>query len=130
MRIGSSITSIYQLMQPKIKTDRSTEDAGFQPLSSGQSIGGSTSAALQARLAQNSFDRHDTNRDGFVGRDEFIDSNMKPRQDGWKPELADVVDQWNELDTEGKGSLSKLEYTQALSSLLTVSSGNFSKPLR
>jgi len=122
-------------MQPKMKTDRSAEGAAYQSSPSGQSIAGtlsqgSAAAALQSQLARSSFDRDDTNRDGMVGRDEFMENNMKPRQDGWLPELADVVDQWNKLDNQGKGSLSRDEYVGSFSSLLTVSVGQLSKPLR
>jgi hypothetical protein len=85
-------------MQPKMKTDRSAEGAADQSSPSGQGIAGTVSqgsaaAALQSQLARSSFDRNDTNRDGLIGRDEFIANNMKPRQNGRQPELADVVDQ-------------------------------------
>jgi hypothetical protein len=137
MRIGSTPDSIYYLMQPKIKSDKSAGAAGQQTSPSGQSVGGTVSisgdsaaAALQSRLAQSSFDRNDTNHDGIVQRDEFIDNSMKPRQDGSQSDLADVVGHWNKLDPDGKGSLTEEEYNSAFSSLLQVSVGTFDGPLR
>lgn len=136
MRIGTALNSIFDLIQPTIKSDTMT-GAGQPTSPSGQATGGTVSisgdsaaAALQARLAQSSFDRNDSNHDGIIQRDEFIENRMKPNQDGSQADLSDVIDHWNKLDKDGKGSLTQEEYNGAFSSLMQVSTGTFSRPIR
>jgi ribosomal protein S12 methylthiotransferase accessory factor YcaO len=90
----------------------------------------SIAAAFQARLAQSSFNRNDTNQDGFVDREEYVTNNMKTREDGYKPELSDVERTWSEIDKNGTGRLSEDEYKQGFSSVFVASVGRLDKPLR
>ncbi|WP_276117987.1 EF-hand domain-containing protein [Pararhizobium qamdonense] len=136
MRIGSGSDSVYQLFLPRTKNDNLPDGGGQRP--SGPSIrgiGGSASdnsiaAALQAKLAQSAFDRNDSNGDGFVDKQEYIDNSLKPRSDGYVPDQADVERRWSEFDKEGKGRLSKEEFKEGFSSVVSVSVGHFSKPIR
>jgi len=135
MRIGSSSDSIYQLFLPRTKTE-SVSDSGLQQSAPTIRSSGvvnsddSVAAAFQARLAQSSFNRNDTNHDGFVDRDEFVDNNMKVRADGYQPSLNDVQRQWNEIDKDGKGRVNEEEYKAGFSSVFKVSMGHFDKPIR
>ena len=81
-------------------------------------------AAFQARLAQSSFDRNDTNHDGYVDQNEFIDNNMQTTSDGYKPQLADVQRYWSAIDSDNQGRLGEAEYKEAFSSVLKVSLGH------
>ncbi|WP_421439739.1 EF-hand domain-containing protein [Agrobacterium tumefaciens] len=136
MRVGSGSDSIYQLLLSRSKTGTTPAGEGQQPPAPPiRSVGGSVSdssiaAAFQARLAQSSFDRSDTDGDGFVDKVEYVSSNMKPRSDGYVPDQADVERTWSELDKTGKGHLSQDEFKQGFSSVLNVSVGTFGKPIR
>ncbi|WP_075292011.1 EF-hand domain-containing protein [Pararhizobium arenae] len=135
MKIGSSSDSIYQLFLPRSKTEAAS-DSGAEQFKQPLRTSGVTSsddslvAAFQARLAESSFNRNDTNGDGFVDREEYIDNNLQERADGYKPELADVQSTWNQIDANGKGRLSEDEYKEGFNSILKVSMGHFDKPIR
>jgi len=135
MRIGSSGDSIYSLFLPKTKSEP-VPDAGLQQaapsIRRSETVGSedSVAAAFLARLAQSSFNRNDTNKDGFVDQDEYVTNNMKTRGDGFKPELADVQRTWSEIDKASAGRLSREQYEQGFSSVFSASVGKFDKPLR
>ncbi len=135
MRVGSGADSIYQLFLPRTKPESVSGSGLPQAAPSIRSIGGggsddSIAAAFQARLAQSSFDRNDTNNDGFVDQSEFIENNMKTRADGYTPKLEDVQNTWNQIDKDGQGRVSEEEFKDGFSSTLKVSVGHFDKPLR
>ena len=135
MRIGSSADSIYSLFLPKTKTE-TVSDSGLKQsapsIRNPVAVGSEDSvvAAFQARLAQSSFNSNDTNKDGFVEKDEYISNNLKTRSDGYRPDRADVERTWNEIDKSGAGRLSEEQYEEGFSSVMVVSSGKFDKPLR
>jgi|EndMetStandDraft_6_1072998.scaffolds.fasta_scaffold540892_1 hypothetical protein len=135
MRVGSSADSIYNLFQPRAKPDSVSTSGLSQAAPSIRNVGGggsdeSIAAAFQARLAQSSFDRNDTNNDGFVDQSEFVENNMKARADGYVPKLEDVQNHWSQIDKNGQGRVSEDEYKSGFSSTLKVSVGHLDKPLR
>ncbi|MEB2848040.1 EF-hand domain-containing protein [Endobacterium cereale] len=139
MRIGSS-SDIYSLLVPRAKTkdnnDGPSEPANSLVGGSGSGLGRTSigndeaAAAFLARLAKSGFERDDTNGDGIVERQEYIDRAMENRPDGYQPDLADVQNTWNQLDKDGTGSLTEQDYASGISSVFQVASGSFSKPLR
>lgn len=129
MRIGSSSDSIYQLLAPRPKRNPAADDTAQKPAPSVKTVDTSSSddalvAAFQARLAQSSFDRNDTNHDGYVDQNEFIDNNMQKRPDGYQPQLADVQRYWSAIDSDNQGRLGEADYKDAFSSVLKVSLGH------
>lgn len=135
MRVGSSSDSIYSLFLPRTRQDDPSESSSQSSSPSGGTFAGTMSdidaaSALQAKLAHSNFDRNDTNGDGYVDRNEYIENNMKVHSDGFQADLADVQKSWNELDKRGAGRLNEAEYTEGFNSVFQVSIGHFSKPLR
>lgn len=139
MRVGSS-SDIYSLLVPRAKA-KDNYDGPSEPSASlargngsgvaGVSIGNDeAAAAFLARLAKSGFERDDTNGDGIVEQQEYIDRAMQTRPDGYQPDLADVQNTWNQLDKDGKGSLTEQDYASGFSSVFQVATGSFSKPLR
>ena len=135
MQVRSSADSVYSLFLPRTKPESVSSSGLQQAQPSVRATGGvgsedSIAAAFQARLAQSSFNRNDTNQDGFVDREEYVTNNMKTREDGYKPELSDVQRTWSEIDKNGTGKLSENEYKQGFSSVFVASVGRLDKPLR
>ena len=133
MKVSSGPNGVYQLLQPQPKPTSGGDVQQSTPR--GQAVGGPVSgsfaaASLQARLAQSSFERNDLNHDGFVEESEFVKNNLKPRHDGYQPTLGDVQKHWNAIDKDGTGKLDRDAYVDGFSSVLTVSVGRFSKPIR
>jgi len=133
MQVGSSsdITKlITELRKPK-KDNGEPFDAvppkPEPPAASGDSLE-SLIAQFQARLALSSFQRNDLNGDGYVERGEFMTQNLKPRETYTFKE-EEVAGTWDKIDKNGTGRLSQEEYTDAFSSVFTVSAGRFDKPL-
>ncbi|WP_313602703.1 hypothetical protein [Rhizobium sp.] len=139
MRVGSS-SDIYSLLVPRAKSKDNSEGPSESVASlmgrSGSAVGSvsvsndDAAAAFLARLAKNNFERDDTNGDGIVERQEYIDRAMQARSDGYQPDLADVEKTWSELDRNGKGSLTEQDYASGFSSVFQAATGSFSKPLR
>lgn len=134
MRVGSA-SEIHQLFMPKNKSkdapDTPEDQAGSTPRASGGTLANDEiAAAFLAKLAKNNFNRDDTNGDGIVSRQEYIDNKMEGRPDGYRPQIEDVQKTWNDLDKEGKGQLNEDEYTRGFSSIFHVARGTFDKPIR
>ncbi|WJH37954.1 hypothetical protein N7E02_00520 (plasmid) [Aliirhizobium terrae] len=139
MRVGSS-SDIYSLLVPRAKSKDNNDGPSDASLPSGPGGGGSAgmgalshdeaAAAFLARLAKSNFDRDDTNGDGYVDQKEYIDRNMQTRSDGYQPDLGDVQNSWNRLDSQGKGRLNEQEYADGFSSVFQAARGTFDKPLR
>jgi hypothetical protein len=133
MRVGSS-SDIYDLLAPKAKPKEpgvGTEGQAPPDGRTNSSLGGrETAASFLAHLAKSNFERDDTDGDGFVDQNEYVDAKMKPRADGYVAEEADVRKTWSELDKKGNGRLDEQEYREAFASVLQVSQGTFDKPIR
>lgn len=131
MRVGSA-SEIHQLFMPRTKSkDASPEQqASSMPrVSSGTPVNDEVAAAFLAKLAESNFNRDDTNGDGMVSRQEYIDNKMERRPNGYQPQIEDVQKTWNELDKDGKGKLNEREYTQAFASVFRVARGTVEKPI-
>lgn len=139
MKVGSS-SDIYSLLVPRARSKETSEGATESVASlmgrSGSAVENTAvgndgaAAAFLARLAQSNFERDDTDGDGVVSRQEYIDRAMQTRPDGYQPELSDVQKTWDALDKDGKGSLTEQDYASGFSSVFQVASGSFSNPLR
>jgi hypothetical protein len=121
MRVGSA-SEIHQLFMPRTKSVERSEGPEEQTAAPSQFSGlapasDESMSAFLAVLAQGNFDRDDTNRDGFVSRDEYVENKMERRPDGYQPQLEDVLRTWSELGGEGRGELSEQEFKEAFSSI-------------
>ncbi|WJR66335.1 EF-hand domain-containing protein [Neorhizobium sp. CSC1952] len=133
MRVGSA-SEIHQLFMPRTKSKDASgtpeEQASSIPrVSGGTPVNDEVVAAFLAKLAESNFNRDDTNGDGIVSRQEYIDDKMERRPNGYQPQIEDVQKTWNELDKDGKGQLNEQEYTQAFGSVFRVTRGTIEKPI-
>ena len=133
MRVGSA-SEIHQLFMPRAKSKDARETPEEQVSSTPQASGvapvnDDVAAAFLAKLAESNFNRDDTNGDGIVSRQEYIDNKMERRPNGYQPQIEDVQKTWSELDKDGKGQLNEQEYTQAFASIFRVARGTMDKPI-